>query len=158
VIVYPKSSDENMGLRRWIENLLPDYKSGPFTLCVGVEREQKLCAVVAWDHWTGFDIEVSIAASSPRWATRQTIATLMAYPFLQLKCQRMTAKVYKSNRRSRKFVEGIGFRHEGTHRHAGRNFETIFTFGLTRAEYMERYLRGSSISGKDTPARAAACA
>lgn len=114
--------------------------------------------MIAWDHWTSFDIEVSIAASSPRWATRQTIGTLLAYPFLQLKVQRVSAKVYKSNRVSRRFVEGIGFKHEGTHRHAGKNLETIFSYGFTRAEYLERYARRSLVNGKDTTARAAACA
>ena len=147
MIVYPKTQEENRFLRAWLENQLEDYRSGDKSVCIAVERNKKLAAVTAWDNWTGMDVEVCIAAIDPRWATRQTIRTLMAYPFLQLKCQRITARIYKSNKRSRRFVEGIGFKHEGTHRHAGKNLETILSFGFTKADYLERYVKGS-IRGK----------
>lgn len=155
MIVYPANVRENEALKAWLAEKLFDYRPGTGTVCVGVERHKRLCCVVAWDNWTGMDMEVAIAASSPLWATRQTIATLLAYPFLQVKVQRITAKVYKSNKRSRRFVEGLGFKHEGTHRHAGINLETIFSYGLTKADYIERYVK-RNLNVEEKPAITAA--
>jgi len=51
-------------------------------------------------------IEVSIACDSPRWATKQTLRQLFAYPFVQLGCATLIARIRKSNKRSRKLCEG----------------------------------------------------
>jgi L-amino acid N-acyltransferase YncA len=140
VIVYPRSIPENDGLRAWIEQRVPEYKSGATTICVGVEREGKLLAAVAWDGWRGNSVEATVAADSPRWATRQTIATLLAYPFMQLKCQRVTAFIRKGNKHSRRFNEGIGFKLEGRLRDAGPNLETVLLYGMTRKDYVAKYV------------------
>lgn len=140
MIVYPRSIPENDGLKAWIEQRVPEYKSGATTICVGVEREGKLLAAVAWDGWRGTSVEATIAADSPRWATRQTIATLLAYPFGQLACQRVTAFVRKGNKISRRFVEGIGFKLEGRMRDAGPNLETVLVYGQTRKDYVAKYI------------------
>lgn len=140
MIVYPRSIPENDGLRAWIEQRVPEYKSGSSTICVGVEREGKLIAAVAWDGWRGTSVEATVAADSPRWATRQTIASLLAYPFGQLKCQRVTAFIRKGNKHSRRFNEGIGFKLEGRLRDAGPNLETVLLYGMTRKDYMAKYV------------------
>ena len=140
MIVYPRSIPENDGLKAWIEQRVPEYKSGATTICVGVEREGKLLAAVAWDGWRGASVEATIAADSPRWATRPTIATLLAYPFMQLKVQRVTAFVRKGNKLSRKFCEGIGFVLEGRMRDAGPNLETVLLYGMTRKDYVAKYI------------------
>lgn len=141
MIVYPKTEQENNALKLWITERVKDYRSGPYTMCVGVERSEKLVAVVAWDNYRGRDIEVTFAADSPRWATRQTVATLLSYPFLQLGCQRITSFVYKSNKRARKLNLGLGFKQEGCHRHAGRNLEPVLSYGMTRMDFDKRYLK-----------------
>ena len=152
MIVYPRSVAENDGLRAWIEQRVPEYKSGATTICVGVEREGRLVAAVAWDGWRGTSVEATIAADSPRWATRQTIASLLAYPFGQLACQRVSAFVRKGNKISRRFVEGIGFVLEGRLRAAGPNLETVLLYGLVRSDYVKKYVepyirRASSSNG-----------
>lgn len=140
MIVYPRSIPENDGLKAWIEQRVPEYKSGNYTICVGIEREGKLIAAVAWDNWRQTSVEVTIAADSPRWATRQTIQTLLAYPFLQLKCQRVTSFVRKGNKRARRLNDGLGFKLEGRLRDAGQNLETVLLYGLTRKDYMAKYV------------------
>lgn len=140
MIVYPKSIPENDGLKAWIEQRVPEYKSGATTICVGIERQGKLVAAVAWDGWRGVSVEVTIAADSPRWATRQTVATLLAYPFGQLQCQRVTSFVRKGNKRARRLNEGLGFKLEGRLRDAGQNLETVLLYGITRKDYMAKYV------------------
>jgi L-amino acid N-acyltransferase YncA len=98
--------------------------------------------VVAFDNYRGeAGLELSIASDNPRWATRQTIATLLMYPFGQLNCRRVTAFVLKGNKRSRRFVEGIGFKLEGKLRDAGKNNEPMLVFGLTKRDFVARYIK-----------------
>lgn len=141
MISYPASVAQNDALKTWLAERLDDYRPGNNSICVAVERDQKIVAVVAWDGWRGEGgIEVSLAADSPRWATRQTVTTLLLYPFGQLKCRRVTALVLKSNKRSRKLVEGLGFKLEGKLRDAGKNLEPMLVFGLTRRDFMKKYI------------------
>lgn len=167
MICYPRSHVENDALKRWIEARLPEYRSGLATVCVGIEREGKLVAVVAWDGYReGISVDVSIAADNPRWATRQTITTLLMYPFGQLNVRRVNSYVYKGNKRARKLNEGLGFVLEGKLRDCGRNYEPLLVYGLTKRDFIKRYVEPyvkrstraevSSI-GVQTPARAAAC-
>jgi RimJ/RimL family protein N-acetyltransferase len=116
-----------------------------------VWRDEKLVAVCAYNNYKTFDIELSLASESPRWASKQVITWLLSYPFVQLKTQRVTALVKKSNRRARKLLLGVGFKEEGCHRHAAANLETVFSYGLLKTEFTEKYL-----SGIKEPARAAA--
>jgi RimJ/RimL family protein N-acetyltransferase len=53
----------------------------------------------------------------------------------------VTSFVYKSNKRARKLNEGLGFVQEGKHRDAGKNLEPIFSYGLTRRDFVEKYLK-----------------
>jgi RimJ/RimL family protein N-acetyltransferase len=141
MIVYPRSVVENDGLKAWIEQRLPEYRSGSSTICVGVERAGKLVAVIAWDGYReGTSVDVSIAADSPRWASRQTITSLLMYPFGQLGVRRINSYVYKSNKRSRKFNEGIGFKLEGKLRDCGNNNEPLLLFGMTRRDFIKKYV------------------
>lgn len=139
MIVYPKDRSENEGLKLWLTRRVRDYRPGHYTACVAVLRDNNIAAVVAWDNYRGRDIEATFAASTPRWATRQTIRDLLLYPFGQLKVARVTAMVHKSNKRSRRFIEGIGFHLEGKHRHAGPHKESVFSYGMTYDDFVRRY-------------------
>ena len=97
-------------------------------------------STVSSSNWRSTSVEVTIAADSPRWATRQTIQTLLAYPFMQLKCQRVSAFVRKGNKRARRLNEGLGFVLEGRLRDAGPNNETVLLYGITRKDYVAKYV------------------
>jgi RimJ/RimL family protein N-acetyltransferase len=62
-------------------------------------------------------LEISFAASSPRWAQRGVCRALLAYPFQQLGCRRVTTVIPSDNARAIRFNLGIGFVREGTLRH-----------------------------------------
>ena len=59
---------------------------------------------------------------------------MLAYPFEQLGCERITGLVLEDNKAARKFDEGVGFQLEGTIRkaHQGKN---ILIYGLLREEF-----------------------
>ena len=140
MIQFPNSQDESDLLRAWLQKRIPDLDCGNDSWCLGVWREGKLAAVAAFYNYRHVDIELSFAADDPRWATRQTISWILAFPFVQLETQRVTAMVAKSNKRCRKLLRGAGFLEEGRHRHAGPQLETMFSYGMTRHDYMDRYV------------------
>lgn len=81
------------------------------------------------------DIQLSVAATSARWASRSVIRELLAYPFEQLQCRRLTATVRSDNLRALKFDIGIGFRVEGRMRdYYGRGIHQII-LGMLRDEW-----------------------
>ena len=76
-----------------------------------VTSGDRLVAGVVYHGWSpaNRNIMASIAAESPRWATRGNIETLLRIPFEAFDCRRITAAIREDNQRSRKLVEGIGF-------------------------------------------------
>lgn len=137
MIVFP-TEEQNVFLKAWIEKRLKMPVGA--CKCLGVMRDDKLAAVAAFSNYRHPDIEITFAADHPGWATRQVITWILSYPFVQVGTQRVTALVRKSNRRARKLLRGIGFSEEGCHRHAGPNLETVFSYGMTRVDFMKRYI------------------
>lgn len=156
VFPNPQKPEENEFLRAWLQKRLPDTPLGLDMWCLGVCREGKLAAVAGFMNYRTVDIEILFASDNPRWATKQTCAWILAFPFVQLATQRCTAMVLKSNKRVRKLLLGIGFREEGRHLHAAKNLETMLSYGMTRTYYMERYgsLHGQQKEAADTAATA----
>lgn len=101
----------------WAESKITGAKFANYQT-IGVLRDGKIAAVAVYHEYRHPSIEMSFAADSPRWATRQVIYTLMAYPFDQLEVRRVTAITRKKNRKIRRLIEGIGFKLEGTLRFA----------------------------------------
>ena len=131
---------------------------GPFGPCtaIGVIRENRLAGgVVYHDHQPNFrSIMVSFAFDTPKWATPSVLGSVCAYPFIQLDCNRVTALVARKNKRSRKMVEGIGFKQEGCARRAFLSDDAII-YGLLRRECRwieERKDNGQTISSPATRA------
>ena len=77
--------------------------------------------------------QLTFAASRPTWATKASIAAMMAYPFGQLKCRRVTTYIALSNERAIRFNLGLGFKQEGRVRF-GFGDEDALIFGLLREE------------------------
>jgi len=139
VVVFPRTPDENLGLCRWVESRIKGFVSGD-AQCVAVVTTDEILAVACYNnYYPEKDIEISFASDHPRWATRNSIREILAYPFEDLKVQRITARAPKSNRRTRKLMKGIGFQEEGKLRNAGDNNEPLFIYGLIREDFVEKY-------------------
>lgn len=115
----------------------PEQDQNGFGECstIGIARDNKLIGGVVYYNWrqrTG-DIMVAFAFDSPRWASREVMGSVCAFPFIQLGCQRATAICKKKNTRSRKFVEWLGFKYEGNARRAFGDDDAIL-YGMLRQE------------------------
>lgn len=123
-----------------------DRNGEPLFQTLGFSRNGDIvCVVVAYNYMPP-NISMAFAASSPKWATRSNIAALGKWIFEDLGCERVTAFVHKSNRRARKFDEGIGFRYEGNMQNATWEGDVI-VYGLQKADHHE-WLRKAFKHGK----------
>lgn len=132
---------------RWVVDRVPDMPTVPEKMAaLGVlGADGDLIGGVIYHDLRGRDIMVSIAASSPRWATPKTMAQLFYYPFGQLGCTRITTLVAVSNMRSARFCKGLGFTQEGRLRKAAADGGDTLVFGMLRDEC--RFIRGMMING-----------
>tara|TARA_R110000744_G_scaffold340607_1_gene445860 strand:- start:3386 stop:3820 length:435 start_codon:yes stop_codon:yes gene_type:complete len=123
--------DEELAL--WAEARAPGV--GPFQrplTAIGVTTQggDEIMAVAIYNNFRDCDIEISFAASTPKWATRGNIRAMLSYPFVQLGVKRLSAITTKKNKRCRKLLTGLGFRQEGAHPFAGGDGATAITYGL----------------------------
>jgi RimJ/RimL family protein N-acetyltransferase len=102
---------------------------------IGLEENGELIAGVVYNIFSGPSICAHIAAMpGKRWMTRDFLWRIHAYPFLQLKCNRITALVRQDNLVSQHFVEHLGFRYEGVMRQACTDGQNMFIYGMLRKE------------------------
>lgn len=108
-------------------------------VAIGVEEDGELIAGVAYNMYTGAAICMNVAATpGKRWTTKEFMYAFFAYPFVQLKCRRVTGLVRESNSAARKFDEHVGFIQEGVIRQAFEDGEDAILYGMLKSEC--RYL------------------
>ncbi len=100
---------------------------------IGVGNEQGLVAGVVYNNFEGRDIQSSIASTSPNWASRGVLYAIFAYPFLQLKCARLSALTRSQNVKSNIFLRKAGFRQEGLLRNWYEDDDAI-VYGMLKNE------------------------
>lgn len=99
----------------WVATQLdmPAARFGPCA-AIGIVLRGQLIAGVVYNGYRRYEegavIEASIAAITPKWATRQVLSAIFAYPFQQMQVTRLQVTCRKSNKRARKFVTRLGFK------------------------------------------------
>lgn len=107
---------------------------------IGVSRAQELIAGVVYNNWRGSDCELTIASIRRDWMLPHPtiLSALLAYPFEQLGCVRISATIAKRNNSARKFVTRIGFELEGKKRN-GFPADDAMLYGMLRNDYEQRF-------------------
>lgn len=136
-------------LARWACGRIPwaEYSSGMKAVGVasGPNEDSQLLAVVIYHAYyapkmvNGVEwyntIEMSIAAASPKWATRGTVKNLLNIAFTGYKVRKVRLICPSTNKRAIRFAEGIGFTPEGTLRHEFAKGVHACVLGLLRNEF-----------------------
>lgn len=119
----------------------------------GIIVDNKLVAVCVYHTFRHQvpDIEMTMVADSPRWATPGAVRFLLSYPFLQLKVRRVTCLIGRKNKRSRRLVEGLGWKLEGTCRRAWDGKQDCMVYGLLREECRWISDLGGAVPTSDVP-------
>ena len=98
----------------WVSNRISYMAGRDFgpSVAIGVisEDDKTLAGIVFHDYHPEFGtIQVSLAATSPRWATKRLICSILFYPFIQLGCNIVWSAIAHDNARAIRFNKGIGF-------------------------------------------------
>jgi RimJ/RimL family protein N-acetyltransferase len=126
-------------LAQWAADRIRGVEHFDNPAAIGVCRGDQLAAVAVYTdikRWKGGgDCQISFAADTPKWATRETIGLFLGTPFQALGVSRITALVKKGHKRSRKLIEGVGFKREGAVRRADPDGSTLIIYGLLKEEF-----------------------
>lgn len=119
----------------WFEAQVPDSEFDDRAAAIGLEQDGEIIASVVFDMYTGPSICMHVAAvPGRRWMTREYLWRCFAYPFLQLKCNRITGLVREDNLEAQKFDEHLGFKREGLIRRGATDGANIILYGMLRDE------------------------
>lgn len=143
---------------------VPDFPYGGVfgpSVALGVvnDQDQMLAGVVFHNHDPYVrSIEVSCASSGARWGNREVFRSLLRYPFTQIGCRRITAATPRKATSTRRFLEGLGFKREGSIEY-GFGDDNAIIYGLLAERWNEgRFCRNRGeglIDGQEERTRGA---
>lgn len=123
-------------IANWVSKRIPGMEIGqafgPYTAIGVAAQDGYPLAGFIYHRFRGFDVEISGAAQSPRWAQRGVVHALLYYPFEEMGCVRVTMLTAKRNKRARRLLRFLGFVEEGTHALAYDGTYDACSYGLTR--------------------------
>lgn len=124
--------NENERVAHWCKERLPHFLGwGGGYLAIGYERSGELVGGVVFTLYSHPNIVMACVLEAP--LTRKFLRALFFYPFLQLKCERITLMIDDDNLKSIHLVEHVGFKKEGCMRGA-RVGGDVYIYGLIREE------------------------
>jgi len=125
---------------KWVEQRTNEGTFGFGSVGLGLEEDGELVAGVAFNMYTGASISMHVAAiPGRRWMTKEFLWRSFAYPFIQLKCNRITGLVREDNLDAQRFDEHLGFKREGLLRGACLDGSNMILYGMLKDEC--RFLR-----------------
>lgn len=102
----------------------------PFEV-VSVTRVGRPMGAIMYLNYRGTSIEM-IGAGEPGWLTRGSLRAMFGYPFLQLKCWTVIVNVKRSNVKSRKLVQKLGFVELGVIESGPSKSDDVILYKMTR--------------------------
>lgn len=129
-LVYGRDGE----VARWVQERAPHAQNGfRDFVAIGIERDGRLVAGVVYNEFRGHSIHASIAASTPKWASKKTLEGIFAYPFVQLNVRRITVYTGKNMSHVRQFLERLGFQQEGIVREGFADDDAVI-YGMLKEE------------------------
>ena len=120
---------------KWVGDRIDEPDFGRDVVGLGLEEDGELIAGVVFNMYTVSSICMHVAADpGRRWMTRDFLWRSFAYPFIQLKCNRITGLVRVDNLDAQRFDEHLGFVKEGRLRKAATDGTDMFIYGMLREE------------------------
>lgn len=118
---------------------------GPFRavgVATGPTKDDKLMAVCIYHTYIErfATCQISMASCNPRWASKETIRSLLSFPFLQYKCWKVFTATPHTAPRIIRFNRAIGFTQEAVlSDHFGKDTHAVIC-RLKWPEYKKLYL------------------
>lgn len=106
---------------------------GQFT-SIGLVRDGELIAGVIYNNWSAANVCMHVAAMPGRmWLVPEYLYAIFDYPFNEHNLRRVTGIVPKKNAAARRLDEHVGFKLEGSLRHALPH-DDLLVYGMLRRE------------------------
>lgn len=120
--------------RHFVAGIL-GMKPEDFGECNGliVGETEIVAAVVYHDYHIyehGKTIQASIASISPKWATKNVLKVMFAYPFEEIGVTCLRVCCRRGNRKARQFVKRLGFKEEGVARREWDGIEDVVSYSM----------------------------
>ena len=143
----------------WVSERIPHMRGEPFGPCAAIavlgDDGRMLGGVVYHNYRPRFrDIEMSAAADSKRWLTKEVLRGIFRYPFVQLQVRRVTMITGQRNDEARKLLRGLGFKQEGVIRRGLGNQDAL-VFGFMASEWRRSKFFEEKPLGQASAVRAA---
>lgn len=116
--------------------------SGPYEAIGFLDDSGNLRGGALFNNYNGSNIEVSVYA--PNMATRGMIRAVMHYAFVQLGCNRITARTRKDNKTAQKMLPRMGFKYEASLKlyYGQRSNDAAVLYVIDRETALKRWLNG----------------
>ena len=114
------------------------FEPGMFQALAVLNEEGVFCAGVVISDYRGHDCQISCATETSVAWRDHVVRAVFVYIFDQLGCVRCTSMTKKTNKRTRQFLERLGFKLEGTVRLGFDGVKDALLYGLLASEC--RYL------------------
>jgi RimJ/RimL family protein N-acetyltransferase len=124
--------DHDDALARWAGARLGISDFSP-CVAIGVLHAGGIAAAAIYNNYRPPNIEITFATATPTWATKGAIRAMLRYPFVQLRCTRLTAITQAQNSPARQFLVRLGFRQEGYHPNSLPTGDAV-SYGLLASE------------------------
>jgi len=99
-------------VKAWVSKQIGINGFGPST-AIGVQNDGQLIAGAVFHDYSDGQVQASISAISPKWATRSVLYSLFAYPFIQMDANRLLVTCDETNVKAMKMNRQLGFTPEG---------------------------------------------
>lgn len=143
MIHIPQDIESRQAYVSWLKSRLgDDFHCRGDCAALAILRDNQIAAVAIYQplDLRGLNFDISFAADTPRWATRQTFRMILETAFSPqgLRARRLTALTRANNHRVNKLLKGMGFRQEGTHP-GWFGKRAAFSWGMTADRFNRRY-------------------
>lgn len=132
-------------LAAWAAARIPHVGVAGFGPCwaIGVTRGEALAAVVVFHDWQAAHgtVQLSCAAETPRWASREVVAEILGLAFngMWWRLRKVWTATPSTNERALRFNRGIGMKQEAILRHHMAPGVHSVICSMLEAEYRRRY-------------------
>ena len=119
----------------WVSDRLggkDDFGDG--AVSIGVADETGLIAGIVFNNYTRSSISIHVAATDKHWMSKDLLRLTFAYPFKQLKVNRVTGLVRVDNPEAIKFNKRLGFKPEGVVRCGDDDGTDLILMGMLPSE------------------------
>lgn len=118
-------------LRRMAQILIPGMReTGNDCVFASVGDRAILC----FNEFRWANMAISVASTTPRWATPAVMREIAQYVFVDSDCRRLSAQTETTNEACVRLLKGLGFQREGIMRRASYNQSDMVLFSMLREE------------------------